>query len=84
MPATSQAAVQDKGAAISSDQALRIARMDAETVYRDLSPYRAIVDLRNDGWHVEYELRDPSSQGGGATYVIDKMTGKIVQKRYAQ
>lgn len=84
MPATSPAAPQSSGAAISSDQALRIARLDAETVYRDLTPYRAIVDLEEDGWHVWYELRDRSAQGGGAEYTIDKSSGKILKKKYQQ
>lgn len=69
---------------ISSDQALKIARLDAEKVYRNLHDYRATVALERDGWHVDYELRDSHAQGGGAHYVIDAVTGAIASKRYEQ
>ena len=69
---------------ITSDQALRIARLDAERVYRDLSPYRASVSLEQDGWHVDYELKDSHLQGGGPHYVIDPWNGAILGKQYKQ
>jgi hypothetical protein len=69
---------------ITSDQALRIARQDAERVYRDLSPYRASVSLEQDGWHVDYELNETQSQGGGPHYVIDPGNGTILNKQYEQ
>jgi hypothetical protein len=71
---------------ITSDQALLIARLDAEKVYRDLTPYRVHVALELDpeGWHVDYELKNGQAQGGGAHYVIDRETGKILSKRYEQ
>jgi hypothetical protein len=69
---------------ITSDQALRIARLDAEKVYRDLSPYRASIALEEDGWHVDYELKDSRLQGGGPHYVIDPEDGAILTKQYEQ
>ncbi|MFY9825489.1 MAG: hypothetical protein WAM82_29215 [Thermoanaerobaculia bacterium] len=69
---------------ITSDQALRIARLDAERVYRDLSPYRASVSLEQDGWHVDYEIKDPRLQGGGPHYVIDFGDGAILTRQYEQ
>ena len=69
---------------ISCDQALRIARTDAETAYRDLSPYRISIVLEQDGWQVDYELKDADLQGGGPHYVIDVRTGDILSKRYEQ
>jgi hypothetical protein len=69
---------------ITSDQALRIARLDAERVYRDLSPYRASVSLELDGWHVDYELKELHLQGGGPHYVIDPKDGAILTKQYEQ
>lgn len=69
---------------ITSDQALRIARLDAERVYRDLSLYRASVSLEADGWHVDYELKDPHVQGGGPHYVIDPGDGAILSTQYEQ
>ena len=69
---------------ITSDQALKVARMDAEKVYRDLAPYRILVELYQDGWHVDYELKNERSQGGGPHYVIDATTGTICGKRYEQ
>jgi hypothetical protein len=69
---------------ITSDQALRIARLDAERVYRDLSPYRASIALEQDGWHVDYELKDSDLQGGGPHYVIDPGDGAILTRQYEQ
>ena len=69
---------------ITSDQALRIARLDAERVYRDLSPYRASIALEPDGWHVDYELKDSRLQGGGPHYVIAPGDGTILAKLYEQ
>ena len=51
---------------IGGDQALAIAQADALKAYRDLSAYRIQVVLEDDGWHVDYELKDPAwSTGGG-------------------
>ena len=44
---------------LSSDEILKIARLDAERVYRDPTPYRIRMVLEPDGWHVDYELKDP-------------------------
>ncbi len=69
---------------VTSDEALGIARLDAEKAYRDLSPYRVLVELDETGWHIDYELKNRQAQGGGAHYVIDAQTGVIRSKRYEQ
>lgn len=69
---------------IAGDQALSIAQADAVKVYRDLSIYRIELTLEPDGWHVDYELKDPRLKGGGPHYVIEAVTGTIVTKRYDQ
>jgi hypothetical protein len=69
---------------LAGDQALAIAQADAARVYRDLSPYRIQLVLEDDGWHVDYELKNPRLKGGGPHYVIDAQTGDIVSKRYEQ
>jgi hypothetical protein len=69
---------------LSSDQALKVARSDAETAYRDLSSYRITISLENQGWRIDYELKDPAIQGGGPHYLIDSVTGTILEKRYEQ
>ena len=71
-------------AGIAGDQALTIAQADAIKVYRDLSIYRIQLVLEPDGWHIDYELRDPKMKGGGPHYVINAATGAIVSKRYEQ
>jgi hypothetical protein len=65
---------------MNADEALKVARLDAEKAYRDLSPYRIAISLESDGWHVEYWLKDPRMQGGGPHYVIDATTGAFVSK----
>jgi hypothetical protein len=69
---------------IAGDRALAVAQADAVRVYRDLTAYRIQLTLEPDGWHVEYELKDPRLKGGGPHYVIDSMSGAIVSKRYEQ
>src|SRR5262249_47484695 len=75
---------EEVGCAISCDRALAIARTDAEQVYRHLSRYRITLTLEADGWHVDYELKDPYYKGGGPHYVIDPNDGSILSKRYEQ
>ena len=69
---------------LASDEVLRIARLDAERAYRDLSRYRIAIVLETDGWHVDYELKDPTLNGGGPHYVIDPCSGVILGRRYEQ
>lgn len=71
-------------AVISGDEALAIAQADALRVYRDLSCYRIQLVLESDGWHIDYDLKNPALKGGGPHYVIDARTGAISWKRYDQ
>jgi hypothetical protein len=71
-------------ATIAGDRALAIAQADATRAYRDLSPFRIQLVLENDGWQVDYELKDPRLKGGGPHYIIDAYTGTILSKRYEQ
>jgi hypothetical protein len=69
---------------INAEQALAIARKDGETAYKDLSFFRVTLALEPDGWHVDYELKNPLASGGGPHYVIDPTSGAIIKKRYEQ
>ncbi len=69
---------------LSSDQVLRIARLDAEQAYRDLTPYCICITQEPDGWHVDYLLKDQNLNGGGPHYLINPLTGDIVAKKYEQ
>ena len=69
---------------VSADAALRIARLDAEQKYRDLSPYRISIVFEENHWRIDYELANPNVQGGGPHYLIDAVTGVVLSKRYAQ
>ena len=72
------------GGFLAGDQALSIAQGDANSAYRDLSPFRIQLLLQDDGWHVDYDLKDPNWKGGGPHYIIDAVTGAILSKRYEQ
>ncbi len=75
----------DAGAtSLAGDQALTIAQEDAVRAYGDLSAFRIELVLEGDAWHVDYELKDPLSKGGGPHYTIDAVTGAILSKRYEQ
>ena len=67
---------------LTSDQAQRVARLDAETAYRDLSIYRIQVSLDRDGWHVDDELKDREPHGGGPRHVTFPTRGKVLSKQY--
>ena len=71
-------------ASISASRALIEAESDALRAYRDLSPFRVEIRLEDDGWHVDYELKNPRLLGGGPHYVIDAVDGRIIHKRYEQ
>jgi hypothetical protein len=71
-------------AVMPADQILRVAQLDAGEAYGDLLQFRVTLALTNDGWHVDYELADPQTNGGGPHYIIDPVSGKIVSKRYEQ
>ena len=77
-------ALQHSAPNVSSDQALSIARSDAEKAYRNLLIYRVTITFDADGWHVDYNLREPMLNGGGPHYVIDAECGTILSKRYEQ
>lgn len=74
----------DSAVCLAGDQALAIAQADAKGAYGDLSPYRIQLVLESDGWHVDYELKDRTTKGGGPHYVIDAQSGNILSKRYEQ
>jgi hypothetical protein len=69
---------------VTAAQALGIAQADALRAYGDLAPYRIQVALEADGWHVDYQLKDPRRKGGGPHYVIDATSATILSKRYEQ
>ena len=69
---------------LACDQVLAIAQADAARAYRDLSLYRIQLVLEDDGWHVDYELKNPRLKGGGPHYIIDAHTGAVIFKRYEQ
>jgi hypothetical protein len=69
---------------LASDEVLKIARLDAERVYRDLTPYRICIVLEADGWHVDYHLKDSHLNGGAPHYIIDPISGAILGRIYEQ
>ncbi len=69
---------------ISSPEILRIAQQDAESAYDDLTGYRITLTLNEEGWHVDYDLTESLTAGGGPHYIIDPASGQIVSKRYEQ
>jgi len=69
---------------LAPNEVLRIAERDAEKVYRDLSGFKITLTPTDDGWHVDYELTDPLTAGGGPHYVIDPHSGDIISRRYEQ
>jgi hypothetical protein len=71
-------------ASLSVAEVLRIAHEDAQAAYRDLSGFKITLTPCPDGWHVDYDLTDRLSAGGGPHYLIDPATGDILARRYEQ
>ena len=69
---------------LTAEDVLRIARLDADQAYRDLSRFVIRMAREPDGWHVDFDLHDAAARGGGPHYVIDSESGAIVKKRYEQ
>jgi len=71
---------------LTSDEILKIARLDAEKAYRQLAAYVIHITLADEDsvWKVEYELKDKDMEGGGASYQIDPYSGEILSKKYYQ
>jgi hypothetical protein len=69
---------------LAADPALAVAPADAIEAYRDLSGYYIHLGLEEDGWHIDYELKDSRLKGGGPHYVIDRFSGAVLSKRYEQ
>ncbi len=78
------ATVSPSGVSLAVAEVLRIADQDAQAVYRDLSGFTITLTPCLDGWHVDYELTDPLSAGGGPHYVIHAHTSDILARRYEQ
>jgi hypothetical protein len=72
------------GTTLGVAEVLHIAHQDAQAVYRDLSGFKITLTPCPDGWHVDYDLTDPLSAGGGPHYVIDPTNGQILARRYEQ
>lgn len=72
------------GVSLAVADVLRIAHQDAQAVYGDTSGFKITLTPALDGWHVDYDLTDPISAGGGPHYVIHPETGEILSRRYEQ
>ena len=68
---------------VDRDQALRIARDDALTVYRDLDTYDVSCHMVGESWQIDYEPKG-GARGGGPHYVVSGDSGEILSKRYEQ
>ena len=69
---------------ITKEQALAIAKKDAEKEYGDLSYYEVSCTLKDEAWHIDYALIDKSLLGGGPHYIISATDGTFIDIRYEQ
>lgn len=64
------------GAGLAVAEVLRIAHQDAQSAYHDLSGLKITLALCADGWHVDYDLTDPLSAGGGGPHYVINLRAK--------
>lgn len=69
---------------IDKEEALSIARKDAEKAYRNLNRYEVLAEPNGNNWLISYRPKDTSLVGGGPQYVISGETGEILSRRYEQ
>ena len=69
---------------IEKETALKIAKEDAQAVYRNLSIYDVKAVFLESNWQVDYNLTNPQMLGGGPHYIICGTTGNILKRRYEQ
>lgn len=76
--------MKEETALIDREEALKIAKENAQRIYRDLSIYKIKAELKDEKWYVDYVISDPQMVGGGPHYVISAKTGEIISYRYEQ
>ena len=69
---------------IGAEEAVSIAKSDFVKVIGPLDHFKIVHSEQPDGWHIEFHLKDRTLDGGSATYIIDKETGKISDRKVTQ
>ena len=69
---------------INKEKAVRLAKLDAEKHYDNLSIYQIEVRETSSKWLIDFVLKNKSLNGGGPLYIISKKSGKILKKVYEQ
>jgi RHS repeat-associated protein len=64
---------------------LQIAKADFARLVGSVDNYVVVISVETDGWHITFHLKTRgASFGGGANYILDKETGKILDKKLQQ
>lgn len=69
--------------AVTRDQAVELAKAQALREHKSLDSYNVNAREETKTWSVEFQLKD-FTMGGGLTFIIDKETGKILERRESQ
>lgn len=71
---------------IDRETAVNTARADFARLLGSLEGYTVEGSEEANGWHVIFRLNKKrgTTFGGGAEYLIDKETGKVLDKKFAQ
>lgn len=64
--------------------ALDIAKTDHKIHYGSLENFNVKVIDDGNRWLVKFTNKNPAMNGGGADYIIDKISGEILQKKAYQ
>ena len=68
---------------ITRDQAVSLANAEAIKEHKSLDRYNVNAREETKTWSVEFRLKD-LTMGGGLTFIIDKESGKILERRESQ
>ena len=66
------------------EKAVANAKQDAVKAGFSLKIYEIVVSEEPKQWGILFQLKDKTLTGGGPEYVIDKETGKIIDRKFHQ
>ena len=67
---------------IDREEAIEIAKHDADSAYGDISMYDIVIDTVGDRWKIDFVTNDSSKAIKGPHYLIAKLGGRFVMKHY--
>lgn len=76
--------VQSTPSGVTEMSAVDTAKKDFVEAFGSIDGFELVSSEQGDSWRIIVQIKDKTSNGGGAIYTIDKATGKILERRFYQ